>query len=305
VLTLAMAGFQAAIGAVNDLRDLASDAVGQPWKPLPSGRLSTRAARRTAIVGGGIGVVGSAALGLSVLVVGLAGFGLGLAYDLRLKRTPWGWLCFAIALPLIPVFAWLGVGAGAPPELGMLFLLGGLAGLELGLANGLVDEGTDRRAGAHSLAVRLGPRLARVTMAGAAMGIIVVAWRSLLDGGGSQDLAATTPIRVVLALGSMVLVVGVALAMRRDPAWSWRGWQVQAVGVAMLGLAWLAVSVQAGTAARGARDGDARPVGRSALAVDRARSHQGDGVLQLELGDGQVLGQVAAIHLPELVECLG
>ncbi len=241
-----MAGFQAAIGAVNDLRDLGSDAIGQPWKPLPAGRLSPRAARVTAVVGAGIGVAGSAVLGPGVLVVGLVGFSLGLAYDLRLKRTAWGWLCFAIALPLIPVYAWLGVGAGTPPDMGTLFLLGGLAGLELALANGLVDEGTDRRAGAQSLAVRLGPRVARVTMAGAAIGILVVAWASLPGGGVLGRVLATMPISVILGLGSVVLLVGVAMALRRDPAWSWRGWQVQAVGVAVLSLAWLTVNVQAG-----------------------------------------------------------
>jgi 4-hydroxybenzoate polyprenyltransferase len=241
---VAMAAFQASIGAVNDLRDAPDDAVGQPWKPIPSGRVGPRTARRIAAVAGGIGILCSAAFGLGALIVGIAGYALGLAYDLRLKRTAWGWLCFAIALPLVPLFAWLAVGAGLPPAYGMLFVLGLLAGGELAIANALADDAADRQSGTRSIAVRLGTGRARAVMSAAAVGVLVVAWVSLpgaMDADPSAAAgAATAPLILVLAAGSLALVAGVGMALRRDGPWAWRGWQAQAIGVALMAIAWLA-----------------------------------------------------------------
>ncbi len=62
-LTLAMAGFQASIGALNDLHDRVDDAVGQPWKPIPSGRVGPGAARSVVVAGAVVGSAGSLVLG--------------------------------------------------------------------------------------------------------------------------------------------------------------------------------------------------------------------------------------------------
>jgi 4-hydroxybenzoate polyprenyltransferase len=241
-LTLAMAAFQASIGAVNDLRDLDDDAVGQPWKPIPSGRVTRRTAGWVAAIGLTVGVVGSLALGVGVLFVGLAGYGVGVSYDLRLKRTAWGWLGFAVGLSLVPVYAWLGAGAGLPPDLGMLLVLGGLAGLELALANALVDAPADGRIGARGLAVRLGPRRARRLMAAAAVGVVGLAWLSMLGVGTTGEPRSSALAVTGLVLGTTLLATGVAMSARDDAAWSWRGWPVQACGVAVMAVIWFASS---------------------------------------------------------------
>lgn len=240
LLTLSMAGFQASIGALNDVHDRDGDALGQPWKPIPSGRVGLRAAYAAAAVGAAVGVIGSLALGPATLLVGLLGFALGVAYDLRLKGTAWGWLCLALALPLVPVYAWLGVGAGLPPALGTLCLLGGLAGLELAVANGLVDAPGDGRLGGRGIAIRLGPQRARVVMAAAAVGVVGLAWLTLLGLGGAEGWLAPDALLIALLVGSVILVGGLAMSLRRDAVWSWRGWQVQALGVAVVALVWLA-----------------------------------------------------------------
>jgi len=234
LLGVAMAGFQVSIGAANDLADRDLDALAKPWKPLPSGRVSVPAARRAAIAAYLVGVALSAAAGPAPLVVGLAGHGLGLAYDLRLKRVGWGWLALAVALPLVPVYAWTGAGAGLPPRLGPLVVLGLLAGLQLGLANELVDLEADAAGRGRGLAVRLGRRGAALTMAAAALALLGVA---VLTAPG-----ATTSTLGVLSAAAMASLIGAACSARDAPRWRWLGWQAQAVGVVLLALAWLSAA---------------------------------------------------------------
>ena len=238
-LILAMAGFQASIGAINDLRDRDDDAIGQPWKAIPSGRVSPQAARRVAVAGLLLGVAGSLALGPATVLVGLLGYGLGVGYDVWLKRTGWGWLCFAIALPLVPVYAWLGVGAGLPPSLPRLFVLGALAGLELAIANGLVDAPSDGGLGGRGVAVRLGPSRARGVMVGAALGTLAVAWFTVLSTGVSWTVGQAALVSLAMVLGTVVLLGGITMSLQRGAAWTWRGWQAQAVGVAIVAVAWM------------------------------------------------------------------
>jgi len=238
-----MAGFQVSIGAINDVSDRDHDAVAQPWKAIPSGRVSLRTARSVAVGGASVGILASLLLGPATLAVGLMGLAIGVAYDLGLKRTAWGWLCFAVALPLVPVFAWLGAGAGLPPQVATLFLLGGLAGTELAIANGLVDAPGDGQLGARGIAIRLGPGPARATMAAAGIGVLAVAWLSLSGPGGAVGSSQGSGAIVLgLLSGSVLLAAGVVMSLRQDATWAWRGWQVQAVGIAAVALVWLAAT---------------------------------------------------------------
>ena len=70
ILVVAMAAFQASIGVVNDLRDASDDAIGQPWKPIPSGRVTMPVARRVAVAAGGNSLCGFRQGG-AVVVFGL------------------------------------------------------------------------------------------------------------------------------------------------------------------------------------------------------------------------------------------
>lgn len=242
---VAMAGFQASIGAVNDLADRDADAVGQPWKPIPSGRVSVATARLVAAGAMGIGIVASLMLGLTTLVVGLLGYGLGVLYDLRAKQTGWGWLCLALALPLVPVFAWQAAGAGLPPGVGWLIVLGSVAGVELAVANGLVDARTDA-AGGHAgqgVVARLGPRRARLAMIAAGVALLALAWGTLLGGAGGRapttGAGGSTGIMLAALVGSGLLLVGLAASAVGGPRAAWSGWHLQAVGVAVFAVAWL------------------------------------------------------------------
>lgn len=231
LLALAMFAFQVSIGAANDIADRELDAVAKGWKPLPAGRLTLRTAKILALGAYLAGAALSALAGLAPLLVGLAGHGLGLAYDLGLKRAGWGWLAFALALPLVPVFAWTGAGAGLPPRLGPLVVLAVLAGLQLSLANELVDLEVDAAAGGRGLAVRLGRRRATALMLVAAVAVLVVAVATLV---------AAAPISILtLGAGAAASASGVVASTQGAPRWRWLGWQAQAVGLALLALAWI------------------------------------------------------------------
>ena len=132
--------FQFAIGLVNDVVDREADRQVKPWKAIPRGLVPWRAAAVLAGTLGGAGLVVTSWLPMGAWLVGAAGLGCGLAYDVVLKRTALSWLPFAVAFPLLP--AWVFLAADAwDPLLWWAFPLGGMLGLALHLANQAPDAG--------------------------------------------------------------------------------------------------------------------------------------------------------------------
>ncbi len=153
-LGLAMLAVQYSIGALNDLVDAPLDARQKPRKPIPSGLISPRTAAMVAIGAAALGILLSAASGTTTTIVALGGLGLGYAYDLRLSRTALSWLPLSLALPLLPIFAWVGAVGAVPSGLLALVPVGVLGGAGLALANGLVDIDRDRSVDRRAIAVR-------------------------------------------------------------------------------------------------------------------------------------------------------
>src|SRR5665647_3557622 len=100
LLGVAMLTIQFSIGAFNDVLDAPADAVAGRSKPLVDGRIPARVALRVAGVAGTVGLVLAALAGPAAALVALTGYGIGLAYDLRLKASPWSWLPYAMGIPL-------------------------------------------------------------------------------------------------------------------------------------------------------------------------------------------------------------
>ena len=149
-LAIAMVCLQAAIGAANDLIDAPRDQGRKPGKPIPSGLVAPFEARAVAIVAAMAGLVLGLPSGLPTTAVAALILAIGLLYDLRLRGTAWSWLPFALGIPLLPVFAWLGGTARLPGLFGILLLAGFVAGAALAIANALVDVERDRSAGSSS-----------------------------------------------------------------------------------------------------------------------------------------------------------
>src|SRR6266566_3317289 len=90
-------------------------------------------------------------------IISLCYLALGQAYNLGLKSTPFSGIVFALAMPLIPLYAFAGVGR-IPPIIFWLVPVGFLLGIALNLANSLPDLEEDAVHGARTLAVVLGLR---------------------------------------------------------------------------------------------------------------------------------------------------
>ena len=233
-LGLAMLGFQFSIGAVNDLIDEPLDARMKPAKPIPAGLITRQAARAIAVMSGAAGIVLSAAYGPVILVLGVAMYACGLVYDRFLKPTRFAGLCFAVAFPLLPVYAWWAATGELPPRASVLLPIAALAGPMLQLANGLVDLEGDRAQGLAGPVVRLGRRRALVLLAGLQAVIHGLAWITLV---GGADVPATSLVAVVAA--SLLAAVGVWLSAAAEPAMRERGWQAQASAIVLLGAGWV------------------------------------------------------------------
>jgi len=240
-LAVAMFCLQAAIGTVNDMVDAVADGDRKLGKPIPAGRVGVATARLVAVVALAVGLALSALSGPAVLAVALLGTAVGFSYDIRLSGTRWSWLPFALGIPLLPVYAWLGGSGGLPAAFLILLPTAFLAGAGLAYANALADLERDRAAGTETVATALG-RDGTWRTGAALQGVVVViavTMTAVVGGGGPALVAA------LVAAGLVVL--GLALGRSDDPWRRTRGWEVQGVGVGLLAAAWLAGVVGTGT----------------------------------------------------------
>ncbi len=262
-----MLGLQVSIGALNDLVDAPIDASQKPGKPLPRGLASRRAAHFIVLAGAITALVLSAPSGPGTVAAAAAALALGYAYDLRLSRTTLSWLPLSLALPLLPIHAWLGATGTIPPGLITLMPAAVLAGAALALANGLVDLERDARVARRTIAVDLGPARAWAIHAGLFVVVAVLAvfvapgvpatpspaGTGPLGGPGASGVSLDT-LRLLrnagVVLGIALVGLGALVLRSARPGVRERGWELEAVGVAGVGLGWLAGT--AGTVGGGA-----------------------------------------------------
>lgn len=232
---------QFSIGATNDVVDAERDHARRPPKPIPSGLVRRETARAIALAAAASGLVLAASFGVAVLAIAAAGLGCGLAYDLRLSKTPVSWVALAVALPLVPAFSWFGATGGLPARMIPIVLLAMLAGAALAVGNALVDLDADRAMGRRTVAVALGRT--RAWAVNAVVLAVVVGWllATAPDGGGTGPGPAATP---ALA-GAGLVAGGVALMGIMRGAAARAGWALQAMGVAILGVAWVVAATSA------------------------------------------------------------
>jgi 4-hydroxybenzoate polyprenyltransferase len=228
-----MTALQFGIGATNDVVDAPRDAGHKPGKPIPSGLVSPLVARSVAAVGFVAGLGLAVPSGLPTLALAVAVIGIGLAYDLRLKGTAWSWLPFAVGIPILPVFGWLGAAGSLPPAFGILVPAAVAAGAALAIANSLADVERDRAAGTASIATALGPGRAWAVEAALVtvlvLAAIVSAW-----------ILAPSAARVLLvALAGCLPLAGVASGRGGGAERRERAWQLQAIGIGAVGIAWI------------------------------------------------------------------
>ena len=149
--------------AVNDWFDRHVDAINEPNRPIPSGRVPGRWGLYIACIGTALSALAALALGPIVAVAGAVGLALAWAYSappFRLKRSGvWGPLAVGLCYEGLAWFTGAAATSGAAPSLAVV----SLAGLYSLGAHGIMTlndfkaiEG-DRRLGLRSLPVMLGP----------------------------------------------------------------------------------------------------------------------------------------------------
>jgi 4-hydroxybenzoate polyprenyltransferase len=239
-LGLGMLALQFAIGSANDLADADSDAAVKPWKPIPAGLVGRMTATTVCAAAAVLGLTLAASVSVGALVVAAVGLTDGLLYDLRLKATPIAWLPFAAGVGLLPLYAWLGARNSVPPAFAGVVAMSVLAGTTLALANAYSDLDRDRRSGVTSIAVYLGSRRTVTFNAGLLLIVQIVAGATTIAASGAPGLVAAEIVGCVLGW------LGLALAAVDDNRLRPLVWELQAIGVALLGIAWLATLASAG-----------------------------------------------------------
>jgi 4-hydroxybenzoate polyprenyltransferase len=233
-LGLSMTLLQFAIGVVNDIVDAPADAGHVPPKPIPAGLIERRQAAVPATTAALSGLALAAPSGPGLEALALVVLGIGLAYDLAAKGTPWTWVPFAIGIPILPIYGWLGSTGALPPFAAVLVLMAVLTGAGLAIANSRADLETDTEAGTTSVATVLGPERSWWAEAALMVAAIVVGVVSL--GGSGFDPA---PWALVSA-GIGIVVAGLVLGRRSERRARLRAWEAQAVGAAIAAIGWIA-----------------------------------------------------------------
>ena len=229
LLVLGMLGGPLAVGALNEWCDRHADAVAKPHKPIPSGDISPREALGLTAVGLALMLGCGAALGWRELLVLSAANGCGLAYDLGIKRTPFSWLPYLVALPLVPIWAWQTL-RGFEPRLLWLYPIGALLVVAIHLAQTLPDIEGDRGQGERGLAVVLGRRRATALLWAASF-----LSAAIVGLGGALFGARPWAGLVAAALVGLALLAALLLGPRGQAHW----FELLAVCAVALALGWV------------------------------------------------------------------
>jgi 4-hydroxybenzoate polyprenyltransferase len=239
VLGTSMTLLQFAIGATNDVIDAPSDvAGGKPGKPIAEGIVTPGAARVVALACASGGLILATAGGPWLLGLAVVVLGIGLSYDLWAKGTTLSWLPFAVGIPLLPVYGWYGAVGSLPGLFLVLVPAAANAGSALAIANATVDVERDAEAGQRSIALALGPARAAwlVLVLHAVVAVLALATAAVL--GSPTGWVVAVLLATLGPLGGAVL--GVVAAGREGTNLRELAWEVQAIGTALLAVAWLA-----------------------------------------------------------------
>ncbi|HET7076054.1 MAG TPA: UbiA family prenyltransferase, partial [Chloroflexia bacterium] len=228
---------QFAISLWNDYWDLPEDRIAKPDKPIPAGVISAARVRMLGWIAVGVAFVLAAPLGPLVVTCTAVGLGAGLLYDVRLKRTPWSPLPFALGFGVLPLWAAAGVGRAWDATVWTAAALTAWLVVALHLADTLPDLDADRAAGLRGLAHILGHR-ATLAVCWTALGSGLVAalllgWLMRADG---AILAGT-----VVVGGGLLLAAILLYRQRGVPALRPMAGMIEAAAL-LTALGWLAAA---------------------------------------------------------------
>ncbi|TPW30470.1 chlorophyll synthase ChlG [Pararhizobium mangrovi] len=229
---------------VNEWYDRDVDAINQPERPIPSGRIPGRWGLALAVVASVVSLAFAALLGPVVLWGALAGLVLAWAYSappLRLKRNGWyGNAAVAISYEGLAWFTGAAVIAGGVPDghilvLAALYSLGAHGIMTL---NDFKSVAGDRASGIRSLPARYGvqgaARIACALMAGAQVAVCI----ALFVWGA--------PMHAAIVAAMLVVQVGLMRRLMKDCAGRAAWYNATGTSLYVLGMLVSALAVSAG-----------------------------------------------------------
>jgi 4-hydroxybenzoate polyprenyltransferase len=234
-LGIAMTALQGSIGALNDVIDAPTDAGRKPGKPIPSGLIAPRTAWAVVVAGAGLGFGLALASGGALAFLALVVLAIGYAYDIAFKGTAWSWLPFAVGIPLLPVFGWLGAAGRLPVSFAILVPVAVVGGAALAIANARADTERDAAAGVDSVALRLGAWRSWAVHAVLLIAVVGAAIATLSVAGEGASSALALAVVAGIVVGAGVVLGRTGGSGRRE-----RAWELEAVGLGLLAVAWLA-----------------------------------------------------------------
>jgi len=234
-LGVSMTALQGSIGALNDSVDAPRDAGRKPGKPIPAGLVSPALARAVIVAAGGLGIGLAVPSGGPIVILALVVLAIGYAYDIVFKGKAWSWFPFAVGIPLLPVYGWLGAAGWLPAAFAILVPVAVVGGAALAIANARADSERDAAAGVDSVAIRLGPARSWAVNAGLLVAVTGTAIVTLLVAGDGSS----GPLVAALGAG-VVCAAGIVLGRTGDSVRRERAWELEAVGLGLLAVAWLA-----------------------------------------------------------------
>src|SRR5262245_36044437 len=177
-LATAAAGIAAVIGfanVVNDIADREVDAVDKPGRPIPSGRVSVRAAQTLAFSTALVAMICSAALGLGVALVMAVLLGVSALYSAFLKATVLAGNIVVAACAAVPLAFGAAVAGSVTPTVwagcGLVFAF--MVSYEI--LKTIADVRGDTAAGLSTVATRWGVRGAGWAYATAVAALTILA----------------------------------------------------------------------------------------------------------------------------------
>jgi chlorophyll/bacteriochlorophyll a synthase len=230
--------------AINDWHDREVDAINEPHRPIPSGRIPGRWGLYIAGIWSCLSLAVAATLGSWVFIATVAGLFFAWAYSappLRLKRS--GWLGNAACGFSYEGLAWMTGAAvmlgGTLPTIPILLLafLYSVGSLGIMTLNDFKAIDGDRQMGIQSLPVELGPdgaaRMAALIMVGAQLAVIAL-------------LAAVwhRPIEAAIVTGLLAGQIAMMRRFVRDPVGNALWYSGFGVPLFVLGMMASAVAVR-------------------------------------------------------------
>ena len=220
--------------AVNDWYDRHVDAINQPERPIPSGRIGGNWGLRIALIGTALSLVVASMLGVWVLTATVLGLACAWAYSappFRLKTSGWtGPAVVGLTYEGLTWFTGASVMAGSLPrgEILLVLLLYSLGAHGIMTLNDFKAVTGDKATGVRSLPVTLGVRPAAL----------------LACAGMALAQAAVVALLVVWGLTVSALAVGVLLLAQfalmpkllRDPAGNAPWYAARGVTLYVLGM---------------------------------------------------------------------